>query len=130
MFIPSLFFIIYYPFVIEKFAVVNCTVLYASYYYPLGTLFGAFYYLPIIFSIIFLFYKKRELQDVKKIKMISVLLWGELFISIPVIVAFIIALFKSYGLLNIIESIMCKFAFVFAICLVYFALNNKKVLNE
>ena len=129
-FIPSIFFIIYYPFVIEKFAVVNCTVLYASYKYPLGTLFGFFYYLPIIISILFLYFNKSKLNDIKKIKLINILLYGELFISIPVIIAFILSAFNSFNLLNSIESVMCKFAFVFAICLVYFALNNKKAFNE
>jgi hypothetical protein len=130
IFIPSLFFIIYYPFIIEKFAVVNCTVLYASYNYPLGTLFGLFYYLPIILSMIFLFFNKNKLSDIKKVKLINILLYGELFISIPVIIAFILSAFNSYSLLSSIESIMCKFAFVFAICLVYFVLNNKKAFNE
>ena len=130
IFIPAVFFIIYYSFAIEKFVVVNCTVFYASYHYPLGTLFGIFFYIPIIISLLFLFLKKKKIQDIKISKQVNVLIYGELFISFPVILAFLMTAFHSYKLLNNIESIMCKFAFVFAICLVYFALNNKKVLNE
>ncbi len=130
IFIPAVFFIIYYSFVIQKFEVVACTVFYASYNYPLGTLFGFFYYGPVIFSIAFLFFEKKKLKNPKVNKQINALLFGELFISVPVILAFLFSLFRSYGLLKNIESVMCKFAFVFAICLVYFALNNKKALNE
>jgi len=130
IFLPAVFFIIYYPFVIEKFEVVNCTVFYASYNYPLGTLFGFFYYIPIIISLLLLSAKKMKMQDKERIKQVNVLIYGELFISLPVILAFLMSAFHSYKLLNSIESIMCKFAFVFAISLVYFALNNKKVLNE
>ncbi|RPI61967.1 MAG: hypothetical protein EHM44_07685, partial [Ignavibacteriales bacterium] len=54
IFIPAIAFAIYYSFIIPEFAVTSCTVLYASYHYPLGDLFGAFYYLPILISIVLL----------------------------------------------------------------------------
>ncbi len=50
IFIPAIAFSIYYLFVIPEFAVTSCAVLYASYHYPLGDLYGAFYYLPILIS--------------------------------------------------------------------------------
>ena len=61
IFIPAIFFSIYYTFIIPEFAVTSCTVLYATYHYPLGDLFGFFYYLPILISIILLalFIKKK-----------------------------------------------------------------------
>ena len=130
IFIPALFFIIYYSFLIEKFTVVKCAVFYASYNYPLGFLFGLFYYIPIVISILILFLYRNKLKGTIKVNRINVILYGELFIALPMILAFLLSAFHQYNLLNSIESIMCKFAFVFAVCLVYFALNNKKVLNE
>jgi hypothetical protein len=50
IFLPAIFFVIYYASVIDEFSVVKCSVFYASYNYPLGTLYGAFYYLPIFIS--------------------------------------------------------------------------------
>ena len=60
MFLPALFFVIYYSSITGQFAVVKCSVLYASYNYPLGTLYGLFYYLPIFISFVLLLsnYKK------------------------------------------------------------------------
>ena len=59
-FVPAILFSVYYTFVIPNFALTSCTVLYATYHYPLGDLFGFFYYLPILISIILLilFFRK------------------------------------------------------------------------
>ena len=54
IFLPALIFVIYYTFAIDQFAVTSCTVLYASYNYPLGDLYGFIYYIPIIISTIIL----------------------------------------------------------------------------
>ena len=125
IFIPAIIFVVYYSLVIEKFAVVSCSVLYASYNYPLGSLYGLFYYLPTIAAIIYLIKRLREKKDPAKEKLIKVLLGGLLFVSLPVITAFILLAMHNSRLLEIIESIMCKFAFVYAVCLAYFSLNNK-----
>ena len=130
VFLPAVFFAVYYFFVIEKFAVTACSALYASYSYPLGTLFGLFYYLPLLISIVFLIFKINKTGDKRTVKQIKVILYGQIFISIPVIIAFILLFFNNYFLLKIVESIMCKFAFVYAVCLAYFVLNNRKVEDE
>ncbi len=59
LFIPALFFAFYYPLVIEKFEVTKCTVIYAVYNYPLGFLYGVFYYLPILAVIVLLSITKK-----------------------------------------------------------------------
>ena len=88
IFIPAIAFSIYYLFVIPEFAVTSCTVLYASYHYPLGDLFGAFYYLPILISIILLI-RFIPKADNKKTKIIAkVLLFGSIFISLPSLLGF------------------------------------------
>lgn len=129
IFLSAVFFVIYYVFKISQFAVTRCAVLYASYHYPLGELYAFFYYLPILIAIILLAGSAKKSVD-KKIKFISkVLLAGNIFISIPVIVGFALMYFGDYSLISKIESIMCKFAFVYAICLAIVALrntNNKK----
>ena len=122
MFLPALFFVIYYSSVINQFAVVKCSVLYAAYNYPLGTLYGLFYYLPIFISFVLLVnnYKNTGRQT-------RLLIIGHYFIIIPVIVSFILLLLNLPVLLQSIESILCKFAFGYAIALAFFALNNRNI---
>ncbi len=130
IFFPSIALAIYYYFVINKFAVTACSVLYASYNYPLGWLYAIFYYLPILVVIIFLLIIKDKQKNDQEKKKANTLLGGLIFISLPVIAAFVLSIFHKYQLLEVIESVMCKFAFVYAICLSYFALMNKRILNE
>jgi hypothetical protein len=121
VFIPALFFIVYYPFVLNQFAVTKCTVLYVSYHYPLGELYGIFYYLPIIFSIIILNKKWGAETDQLQKSLTRTFLFGFLFTFIPsMILAIAIPAF-----LTAVESLLCKLAFVFASFLFYFALKNK-----
>lgn len=130
IFIPAIAFSIYYLFVIPEFAVTSCAVLYASYHYPLGDLFGAFYYLPILISIILLI-KFIKNTEVKKTKLIAkVLLAGAIFISLPSTLGFILMFSGNYVILSSIESIMCKFAFVYAIILSFVCLYNSTFNDE
>jgi hypothetical protein len=131
IFIPAIAFSIYYLFVIPEFAVKSCTVLYASYHYPLGDLFGAFYYLPILVSIILLI-KFIPKAEGKKTKMISkILLFGSIFISLPSLLGFILIFTAgNYSIISSIESIMCKFAFVYAIILSFVCLYNSPFNDE
>lgn len=131
IFIPAITFSIYYLFVIPKFAVTSCTVLYASYHYPLGDLFGAFYYLPILISIALLvkFLRQVGLENGKAKSMSSkllakVLLFGSIFISVPVLVGFTLMFAGNYSVISAMESILCKFAFVYAVCLSFICLYN------
>jgi UDP-N-acetylglucosamine:LPS N-acetylglucosamine transferase len=110
--------------------VVHCSVLYASYSYPLGSFFGFFYYAPVLYAVIFLFNRIKKSQDETKKKQAKVLLGGLLVVSIPVVIAFLLLALHNDKLLTIIESIMCKFAFVYAVCLGYFTLTNKKAVYE
>jgi hypothetical protein len=121
IFIPALFFIVYYPFVIDRFAVTKCTVLYASYHYPLGDLYGIIYYLPVIATMILLYRKWKAEDNIKQKSLTRVFLFGYLFTFLPAII-FVLA-FPS--LIKSVESLLCKFAFVLAAFLTYFALNNK-----
>ena len=130
IFLPAIAFVIYYYFVIDKFAVTACAVLYASYNYPLGLLYAIVYYFPIIASIIFLFVSKDKQKNDQEKKKVNTLLGGLIFISLPVIAAFVLFIFHNYQLLEVVESVMCKFAFVYAVCLSYFALTNKRNINE
>ncbi len=130
IFIPAVTFSIYYLFVIPEFVVTSCTVLYASYHYPYGDLFGAFYYLPVLISII-LFVRFIPKTDDKKKKIIAkVLLFGSIFISLPVLLGFTLMFFKNYSIISAIESIMCKFAFIYAVCLSFICLYNSPFNDE
>jgi hypothetical protein len=124
IFLPAVFFVIYYSSVIDQFEVVKCNVFYATYNFPLGTLYGAFYYLPIFISFILLVnnYKKADPETAKQNKL---LITGYYFIIIPVVASFILLLLNLPGLLHSIESILCKFAFGYAVSLGFFALNNR-----
>lgn len=130
IFLPAIVISIYYLFVIPEFAVTSCTVLYASYHYPLGDLFGFFYYLPILISI-FLLIRFIKINSDKKLKLIAkVLLFGSLFISIPVLIGFTLMFLKNYAIISAMESIMCKFAFVYAVCLSFICLYNSPFNDE
>lgn len=130
IFLPALVFVVYYFLVIDKFAVTACTVLYASYSYPLGGWYAFFYYSPIAAVIILLSIKIGKQREAVRKKLLKVLLFGLIFIFIPVIAAFVLYAAGDKLLLEIIESIMCKFAFVYAVCLAYFSLLNKNADNE
>jgi hypothetical protein len=130
LFIPAIAFVVYYYLVMDKFAVVSCSVLYASYSYPLGTVYGFFYYAPVVYAIIFLSLRIKKTNDETKKNLSRVLLGGLLFVSLPVLAAFVLLAVHNGFLLGIIESVMCKFAFVYAVCLGYFTLLNKKAVYE
>ena len=129
VFLPAIIFIIYYTFAIDQFAVTSCTVLYASYNYPLGDLYGFIYYTPIIISTIILFRAVVKGRDKQTLFSIKLLLFGNIFIIIPVVVGFVIMFSGSHILISKIEIIMCKFAFLYAICLVIICLYNPKRKN-
>jgi hypothetical protein len=130
IFLPAVIFSIYYTFIIPEFAVTSCTVLYATYHYPLGDLYGFFYYLPILISIILLSLFIRKESDKKKKLIGKVLLFGGIFISIPPVLGFILMFSGSYALISAMESIMCKFAFVYALCLTFICIYNSPFKDE
>jgi uncharacterized BrkB/YihY/UPF0761 family membrane protein len=116
---------------IPKFVVAKCTILYASYHYPLGDLFGAFYYLPILISIILLIRFIPKAEDQKKKMIAKVLLFGAIFISLPSLIGFfLIFTVGNYSIISSIESIMCKFAFLYAVCLSFVCLYNSPFNDE
>lgn len=123
VYVPALFFIVYYPFVLDQFAVTKCTVLYASYHYPMGPLYAMFYYLPIIGSMIILNKKWGRETDQKQKAVTRLFFFGYLFTFMP---AMIIALFVP-TFITAVESLLCKLAFIFATFLMFFVLKNKNV---
>lgn len=130
IFIPAIFFSIYYSFIIPEFAVTSCTVLYATYNYPMGDLFGLFYYLPILISIVLLILFVKKESDKRKKLIGKVLLFGAVFISIPPLLGFSLMFAASYAVISAIESVMCKFAFVYALCLTFICIYNSPFKNE
>lgn len=121
IFIPAIFFIVLYAFMIGDLAVTKCTVLYASYHYPLGNLYAIFYYLPIIGSMIILNKKWGAETDTKKKMLTRTHFFGYAFTFIP---AMIFAIFFP-TFLTAVESLLCKMAFVLAAFLFIFILKNK-----
>jgi len=130
IFVPAILFSIYYTFIIPKFAVTSCTVLYATYHYPLGDLFGFFYYLPILISIVLLILSVKKESDQKKRLIGKVLLFGAVFISIPPLLGFSLMFAGTYAVISAIESVMCKFAFVYALCLTFICIYNSPFKDE
>ncbi len=128
-FISALFFLIYYSFIVPEFQVTSCTVLYATYHYPIGDLFGVFYYLPILVSIVLLILFIKKESDEKPKLIAKVLLFGGIMISLPVLLAFSLMFSGSYSIISAIESIMCKFAFVYAVCLSFVCIYNSRKEN-
>ncbi len=127
IFIPAIFFIIYYPFVLDQFAVTKCTVLYASYHYPLGPLYATIYYLPIIGTMIILNKKWGSETNLHEKTLTRTYLFGYLFTFLP---SMIIAIFFPI-FITAVESLLCKMAFILAIFLTFFVLkNNSKYLKN
>ena len=130
MFLPAVFFLIFFSFVIPEFEVTKCTVLYATYHYPLGDIYGFFYYLPILISIILLALFVRKENEKRKRLIGKVLLFGAIFISIPPVLGFILMFAGYYSLISKMESVMCKFAFVYALCLSFICIYNSPFKDE
>jgi hypothetical protein len=130
IFVPAILFTIYYTFVIPEFVVTSCTVLYATYHYPLGDLYGFFYYLPILISIILLVLFVKKENEKKKKLVVKVLLFGSVIISIPPVFGFSLMFAGSYSLISAMESVMCKFAFVYALCLTFICIYNSPFKDE
>jgi hypothetical protein len=130
IFIPAITFSAYYTFIIPEFAVTSCTVLYATYHYPLGDLYGFFYYMPILVSIVLLILFVKKESDQKKKLIGKVLLFGAVFISIPPVLGFSLMFAGSYSLISAMESVMCKFAFVYAFCLTFICIYNSPFKDE
>ena len=130
IFFPAAAFIIYYTIVIDKFVVTSCTVLYATYSYPLGDLYGVFYYSPVIIATIILIRKILQETNEKILKISKILLIGNIIISIPVIIGFVMMFTGNHYLIAKIESVMCKFAFFYAVCLSIAVLYNSKKKDE
>lgn len=130
IFIPAIFFTVYYVFKLNQFQVAKCTVLYASYHYPLGDLYGFFYYLPVLISMLVLIRIINKTDDKRKRLLFKVLLYSTIFISLPVIIGFSLMFAGSYIIISSMESIMCKFAFVYAISLSFLILYNSPFKDE
>jgi hypothetical protein len=125
IFLPALFFIIYYSIIISDFEVVKCTVLYATYNYPVGDLYGFFYYLPLLTAFILILKNMIGSNEQKFPISLEYLFYGHLSLIIPVAIAFTLLSLDFTGMRDSIESILCKFAFLYCLVLVYFALSNK-----
>lgn len=126
VFLPAFAFVIYYFFAISKFEVEKCTVLYASYNYPLGDLYGFVYYVPILISFI-LVLKNFHLNREQKFPIsIKYFIYAHLFLILPVTIAFTLMFLNSFWMVQSMESILCKFAFLYCLVIVYFALSNKQ----
>lgn len=120
IFLPALYFVIYYFIMVEQFVVVKCTVLYATYNYPLGDLYGFFYYTPILISFLILLKKKKDLNK----KHFNWLFIAHFFITLPVVIGFTLLYLDYPVLISSMESLLCKFAFGYAIFLALYSLNN------
>jgi len=122
IFYPAVFFIVLYAITIDRLEVTKCAVLYATYHYPLGALYGTFYYLPIIGSMIILDKKWGTETDPKKKALTRLHFFGYIFTFIPsMIIALFVPSFVQAG-----ESLLCKMAFVLATFLMIFTWKNKE----
>jgi hypothetical protein len=126
IFAPAIFFSLYYFLTIKEFRIRECSVIYASYHYPLGFLYGLFYYLPILIALFIAFRNLIISKDKILKKNNSILIFGYLSFLIPMILTLVI----YPESVNFIESLMCKFAFVLSFTISYFALEIKRKGNK
>ncbi len=127
IFLPAAFFTVYYLTVLSKFEVLKCTPYYAAYNYPLGFLYGLFYYLPVLVILIISLYKSYFVRSgIYKIKLWKIIFWGYAITFIP---GFIVTrIFPE--MFFAVESILCKFAFILFWFIVYFIKSNKTTKAE
>jgi hypothetical protein len=125
VFLPAAALMAYYSLTISSFEVVRCSVVYAVYSYPLGNIYGMFYYLPLAVAIILLFSELKTEASLQK-KNIKILLFGYILTSLPVIAAFTLLYSGNGYLLSMIESVMCKFALVLALCYAFVVINDSR----
>lgn len=121
IFLPAIIFIFYYPTVLEELVVVKCTVFYAIIEFPLGDLYGLFYYVPVLLTIILLYSASRKSEGINK-RLKFILFLGFAITFIP---TFILLLTVDQVSL-FIESIMCKAAFIIALAASYVAVMYKE----
>ena len=117
--IPVTFFAVFYAIHLDAMVVAQCTPFYAMFHYPLGDLYGAFYYAPIMISMIIFIVKIKKEGNGKLRSMGIVILSVFIFISIPVVTAFVSRAAGYPELLKAVESIMCKSAGVLAMAITY-----------
>jgi hypothetical protein len=72
----------------------------------------------------------RKENDKKKKLIGRVLLFGAIFLSIPPVLGFILMFAGSSSIISAMESIMCKFAFVYALCLSFVCIYNSPFKSE
>lgn len=126
IFAPAIFFSLYYFLTIKEFRVRECSVIYASYHYPLGFLYGLFYYLPILIALSIAFRNLFTSKDKVLKRNNLILILGYLSFLIPMILTLLV----YPEAINFIESLMCKYAFVLSLAISYFALDIKRKGNK
>lgn len=126
IFAPAIFFSLYYFLTIKEFRVRECSVIYASYHYPLGFLYGLFYYLPILIALSIAFRNLFTSKDKVLKRNNLILILGYLSFLIPMILTLLV----YPESINFIESLMCKYAFVLSLAISYFALDIKRKGNK
>lgn len=122
IFLPAVFFSIYYLFLIDEFETTKCTIVFASYNYPLGFLYGVFYYIPILSTILFLGYKNYINKIDNKSHFSKILFWGYSLTFIP---GYIVTRIVP-GMLEAVESILCSFAFILFLFITNFTLKHRE----
>jgi len=126
IFLPAIAFVIYYSVIISEFEVVKCTVLYATYNYPLGDLYGFFYYSPLLIAFILIVKNMYNTKGLNYPIHLKYLMYAHLALIIPATIGFILLSLNLSLIVNSMESILCKFAFLYCLVLVYFSLSNKQ----
>ncbi|MBU0559812.1 MAG: hypothetical protein KJ799_05555 [Bacteroidetes bacterium] len=121
IFLPALFFVVYFPLVVDQFHATFCTVLYASIHYPLGIYYAAVYYLPIVISLIMYWDLAKSESHPKRKASLKLIRNGFFLTFIPAALLF----FLVPQTVIAVESILCKIAFVLALYLFLFALKFK-----
>ncbi len=126
-FVAPLFFVVFYGINMNQMHAAGCTPFYAMYSYPLGDVYGVFYYAPILISMVLFAVNIRKTRNTAQRRFAAVILGSFVFISLPVIIAFAAKAAGNATLLKAVESIMCKAAGVLAVAVTYVAFHMQQV---
>lgn len=121
IFLPALFFIFYYATVLGELWISGCSVFYAIIEYPVGNVYGIFYFLPVIIGIYFVYIAYKQSEGLSR-RLYLILLVGYLVTLLPSGLLVI----TVDSIWNVKESFMSKFGFFLALSASYVSIMNKE----
>lgn len=119
-------FAIYYSVIPNSLMVLDCNPFYATYFFPLGNLYTAYYFGVILWSLILLIFYLFRTKATFLVRRDLYVLTGYIAFLLPMI--FTYWLFEESR--NSVTSILCKYAILLAVTLFIYSFQNQQDMTE